>query len=151
MTNSLTHEPGQPHQGWVFKAGKWIRAEDPVMNRPEGEIDDAIKAAGYRSWTGAGKGAREFDLGPLMLTVYARSEQPSFLFDLEGPEHSEWVYAETLPDALALLTQLAPTLQALTLTDQIARAEPKTESVLADILDKLHDRHRDQGGRIISG
>ncbi|MCE0446780.1 hypothetical protein LT493_25965 [Streptomyces tricolor] len=150
MTNSLTQEPGQPLQSWVFKAGEWIRVEDPVMNGPEDDVEEAVKAAGYRRWTGAGKGARPFDLGPLMLTVWARPEQPSFLFDLEGPEHWEQFYAETLPDALALLTQLAPTLQAITLTDQIARAELQTESVLADVLDKLHDRRRDQGGHLIA-
>ncbi|MCX5078583.1 hypothetical protein OG321_39895 [Streptomyces sp. NBC_00424] len=63
--------------------------------------------------------------------------------------HSEWVYAKTLPDALALLNQLAPTLQALTITDQIAGAEPKTMSVLADLLDNLHGLRRDKSNRII--
>ncbi|MGW1545542.1 hypothetical protein [Streptomyces sp. NPDC002346] len=145
MTNSLTDEPGQPHQGWVFKAGEWIRAEDPVMNQPEDEVEEAIKAAGYRIWTGVGK----LYMVPLMLSVWSRPTEPSFLFDLEGPDHSHWVYAETLPDALALLNQLAPTVQALTITDQIAQAEPKTMSVLADVLDKLHNRGRDRGGSIL--
>jgi hypothetical protein len=145
VTDSLTHEPGQPHQGWVFKAGKWIRTEDPVMNRPEEDFEEAVKAAGYSAWTGAGK----LYTIPLMLTVWARKAEPSFFFDLEGADHSEYVYAETLPDALALLNQLAPTLQALTITEQIALAEPKSMSVLADVLDKLHDRRRDRSGRIV--
>ncbi|MEU5539424.1 hypothetical protein [Streptomyces sp. NPDC020362] len=115
------------------------------MNRPEEDVEAAIKAAGYRSWTGVGT----LYVVPLMPTVWSRPEEPSFLFDLEGSDHSEWLCAETLPDALALLNQLAPTLQALTLTDQIAQAGPKTMSVLADVLDKLHDRRRDRGGRII--
>jgi len=149
VTDSLTYEPSQPHQGWILKAGKWIRADDPVMNRPETEIEDAIKAAGYTPWTGAGKGDRPFDLAPLMLTVYARPEEPSFFFDLDGGEHSEWFYAATLPDALTLLSQLAPTLQALTITDQVARAEPQTMSVLADVLDKLHGRRRDKSGQLV--
>ncbi|MGN9822077.1 hypothetical protein ACTMUQ_43230 [Streptomyces sp. SD11] len=55
----------------------------------------------------------------------------------------------TLPDALTLLNQLALTLQALTVTDQIGRAEPRTMSVLADVLDKVHDRRRDKNGRLI--
>ncbi|MGY4983747.1 hypothetical protein ACWCYL_42640 [Streptomyces sp. 900105755] len=147
MSNSPDHEPGQPRQGWVLKAGEWILIEDPVMNRPEDEVTAAIKAAGYSSWTGAG---HEY-LTPLKLTVWSRPGEPSFLFDLEGPEHSEWVYAATLPDALVLLNQLAPTLQALVITDQIAQAEPKTMSVLADVLDKLHDRRRDKNGLIHGG
>ncbi|WP_327364897.1 hypothetical protein [Streptomyces sp. NBC_01296] len=43
---------------------------------------------------------------------------------------SQQFYARTLPDALALLNQLAPTLQALAITDQILRYEPKTMSCL---------------------
>lgn len=145
MTDSLRHESDQPLQGWVFKAGEWIRAEDPVMNRPEDDFEEGAKAAGFRGWTGAG----QLYTVPLMLTVWSRSEEPSFLFDLEGAEQSEHFYAATLPDALVLLNQLAPTLQSLTITDQIARAQPKSMSVLADVLDTLHNRRRDQGGRLI--
>ncbi|OII63405.1 hypothetical protein BJP40_23925 [Streptomyces sp. CC53] len=57
----------------------------------------------------------------------------SFLFDLEGAEQTQTVHdAASLPDALTLLNQLAPTLQALAVTDQIAHAEPETMSVLAE-------------------
>jgi hypothetical protein len=74
----------------------------------------------------------------LTLTVWARPEEPSFLFDLEGVEQTQTVYAASL----------APTLQALAVTDQIARAEPENMSVLADVLDKPHDRRRDKNGRV---
>ncbi|MFF3733399.1 hypothetical protein ACFYXM_24550 [Streptomyces sp. NPDC002476] len=40
-------------------------------------------------------------------------------------------------------------MQALAVTDQIAHAEPETMSVLADVLDKLHDRRRGKNGRVI--
>ncbi|MGW6016022.1 hypothetical protein [Streptomyces sp. NPDC055210] len=146
MTDSLTHEPGQSQQAWVFKAGAWERAEDPVFNQSgEDDVTKMIKAVGYEQWTGAGT----LYATPLILTVWSRSAEPSFLFDLEGADQSEWFYAATLPDALTLLNQLAPTLQALTVTDQIGRAEPKTMSVLADVLDKVHDRRRDKNGRLI--
>nr|BFD88615.1 hypothetical protein StreXyl84_80160 [Streptomyces sp. Xyl84] len=142
---SSSLESGQPTQGWVLKAGKWVTAEDPVANQTGDDVTENIKAAGYRTWTQVGEAYGT----PLMLNVWARSEEPSYLFEIDGPDHFEWVYAATLPDALSLLNQLAPTLQALTLTDQIARAEPKSMSVLADVLDKLHDRRRDQGGHLI--
>ncbi|MER6106514.1 hypothetical protein ABT115_30675 [Streptomyces sp. NPDC001832] len=45
---------------------------------------------------------------PLTLTVWARPGEPSFLFDLEGAEQTQAVYAASLPDALTLLNQLAP-------------------------------------------
>lgn len=106
---------------------------------------DMVKAAGYTAWTGVGKAY----MVPLMLTVWARSEEPSFLFDLEGADETQTVYAASLPDALTLLNQLAPTLQALAVTDQIAQAEPETMSVLADVLDKLHGRRRGQNGAVI--
>ncbi|MFD9351685.1 hypothetical protein ACFWCO_24040 [Streptomyces diastaticus] len=104
-----------------------------------------VKAAGYTAWTGVGKAY----MVPLMLTVWARSEEPSFLFDLEGAGETQTVYAASLPDALTLLNQLAPTLQALAVTDQIAQAEPETMSVLADVLDKLYGRRRGQNGAVI--
>lgn len=145
MTDS-TPSPAEPTQGWVYNEGIWSLGKDPVMNQPGAEHDlyAAIKAAGYETWTGVGK---EYTM-PLTLTIYSRLQEPHYLFDLEGAIHSEWVYARTLPDALALLNQLAPTLQALAITDQIARAEPKSMSVLADLLDTLHGRRRDTAGRI---
>ncbi|WP_330234552.1 hypothetical protein [Streptomyces sp. NBC_00566] len=93
------------------------------MNLPgdESDVEELIKAAGFRSWTAAGSVLAV----PLTLAVWARPEEPSFLFDLDGADHSEWFYAATLPDALVLLNQLAPTLQALTVTEQVAQAEPK--------------------------
>ena len=132
---------------WIFNGGEWMQTVDPVMNRPEAatDLEEAIKAVGYTAWTRVGKE----NAVPLILTVWSRSESPEFLFDIEGPMESQWVYADTLPDALALLNQLAPMLQALTITDQIARAEPKSMSVLADVLDKLHHRDRDRDGRIV--
>ncbi|MFE3687623.1 hypothetical protein ACFXPM_30940 [Streptomyces sp. NPDC059095] len=118
-----------------------IRADGPAV----ADVRSAeIKAAGYSPWTGVG----EVYTVPLTLTVWARSAEPSFLFDLEGAGHTQTVYAAALPDAFTLLNQLAPTVQALAVTDQIARAEPETMSVLADVLDKVHDRQRDKNGRL---
>jgi hypothetical protein len=147
VSDSLAHEPGQSHQAWVFKTGAWKRAEDPVFNQSEeDEVTKMIKAAGYSQWTGVGT----LYATPLILTVWSRPAEPCYLFDLEGADRSEWFYAATLPDALTLLNELAPTLQALTITDQIAQAEPKSMSVLADVLDKVHDRRRDKNGHLVS-
>lgn len=146
MSESTSQSSAKPHQGWVYNEGSWSFVEDPVMNQPgaENDLSAGIKAA-YQAWTGVGK---EYTM-PLTLTVYSRLQEPCYLFDLEGAIHSEWVYAQTLPDALVLLNQLAPTLQALAITDQIAGAEPKTVSVLADLLDTLHGRRRDTAGRVV--
>ncbi|WP_329317004.1 MULTISPECIES: hypothetical protein [unclassified Streptomyces] len=50
---------------------------------------------------------------------------------------------------MELLNQPAPTLQALAVTAQIARAETKTMAVLADLLDSLHGRRRNTAERIV--
>ncbi|WP_414170893.1 hypothetical protein ACMATS_37835 (plasmid) [Streptoverticillium reticulum] len=147
MSDIPAHEAKRHDQAWVLKAGQWSLAQDPVAEREDEHRDysEAVKAAGYTVWTGAG----EVYMVPLTLTVWARPEEPSFLFDLEGAGQTQIVYAASLPDALTLLNQLAPTLQALAVTDQIAHAEPETMSVLADVLDKLHDRRRGKNGRVI--
>ncbi|OIJ95388.1 hypothetical protein [Streptomyces colonosanans] len=147
MSDIPAHEADRHRQAWVLKAGQWSLAQDAVAEQEDEwrDYSEAIKAAGYTVWTGAG----EVYMVPLTLTVWARPEEPSFLFDLEGAEQTQTVYAASLPDALTLLNQLAPTLQALAVTDQIAHAEPETMSVLADVLDKLHDRHRGKNGRVI--
>ncbi|MET9535332.1 hypothetical protein ABZY02_33040 [Streptomyces sp. NPDC006649] len=147
MSGIPVHEVDRHRQAWVLKADQWSLAQDPVAEQ-EGKYrgyTEAIKAAGYTVWTGVG----EVYMVPLTLTVWARPEEPSFLFDLEGAAETQIVYAASLPDALTLLNQLAPTLQALAVTDQIAHAEPETMSVLADVLDKLHDRRRGKNGSVI--
>lgn len=147
MSDIPAHEADSHRQVWVLKAGQWSLTQDPVEKYEDEVRDyvDMVKAAGYTAWTGVGKAY----MVPLMLTVWARSEEPSFLFDLEGADETQTVYAASLPDALTLLNQLAPTLQALAVTDQIAQAEPETMPVLADVLDKLHGRRRGQNGAVI--
>lgn len=147
MNDSTPQSADKAEQGWVYSLGRWSLVEDPVLNQPEAENDlsAGIKAEGYEVWTGVGA---DYTM-PLTLTVYSRLREPCYLFDLKSAVRSEWVYARTLPDALALLNQLAPTLQALAITDQIGMAEPKNMSILADLLDTLHGRRRDTSGRII--
>ncbi|RPK56110.1 hypothetical protein EES42_41225 [Streptomyces sp. ADI95-17] len=94
-----------------------------------------------------GRGGLHDAADPYRLFAAPRALLP--LRPQESAVRSEWVYARTLPDALALLNQLAPTLQALAITDQIGMAEPKNMSILADLLDTLHGRRRDTSGRII--
>ncbi|KIF05673.1 hypothetical protein PL81_12040 [Streptomyces sp. RSD-27] len=145
MTDSTPHGNEEPRQSWLYSAGGWSTIADPLTYTEGGSFDDAVKAAHYEHWTGAG----EIYNVPLVLAVSMRPQEPCFLFDLEGGVVSQQFYARTLPDALELLNQLAPTLQALAVTDQIARAEPKSMSVLADLLDTLHGRRRDTAGRIV--
>ncbi|MEU8434732.1 hypothetical protein AB0F18_17785 [Streptomyces sp. NPDC029216] len=145
MTDSTPPGIEGPRQSWVYSAGSCRTIKDLLTQAEGRSFNDAVKAVGYESWTGAG----EVYNVPLTLTVFARLHEPCYLFDLEGSEISQQFYARTLPDALELLNQLAPTLQTLAVTDQIARAEPKTMSVLADLLDTLHGRRRDTSGRIV--
>ncbi|KJY25560.1 hypothetical protein [Streptomyces katrae] len=145
MTDSTPHGAEEPRQSWVYSTGSWSPIVDPLTHEHGGGFDATVKAAGYEAWTGAGEAHNV----PLTLTVFSRLQEPCFLFDLEGSGTSEQFFARTLPDALALLNQLAPTLQALAVTDQIARAEPKSMSGLADLLDTLHGRRRDTAGRIV--
>ncbi len=137
-------EPGQRREVWVLKNGEWTRTADPVHSEPGADWEKQIKAAGYENWIQVG----ELYMAPMTLTVWSRPAPPSYLFDIEGPDRFETAYAETLPDALALLNQLAPTVQALSTADQIARAEPKSMSMLADILDYLHGRQHDKNGHL---
>ncbi|MCY0922834.1 hypothetical protein OS965_32620 [Streptomyces sp. H27-G5] len=145
MTDGTSHSTEESPSSWVFHAGNWSTIADPLTHVEGGSFDDAVKAAHYERWTGAG----EIYNVPLILVVSMRPQEPCFLFDLEGSVASQQFYARTLPDALELLNQLAPTLQALAVTDQIARAEPKSMSVLGDLLDTLHGRRRDTAGRIV--
>ncbi|MFE2556556.1 hypothetical protein ACFXGT_11045 [Streptomyces sp. NPDC059352] len=145
MTDSTSHNTEESRSSWVFHTGNWSTISDPLTYTEGGSFDDAVKAAHYEHWTGAG----EIYNVPLILGVFVRPQEPCYLFDLEGAVASQQFYARTLPDALELLNQLAPTLQALAVTDQIARAEPKSMSVLADLLDTLHGRSRDTAGRIV--
>ncbi|WP_331757675.1 hypothetical protein [Streptomyces albidoflavus] len=82
MSDIPAHEADSHRQVWVLKAGQWSLTQDPV-EKYEDEVRgyvDMVKAAGYTAWTGVGKAY----VVPLMLTVWARFEEPSFLFELEG-------------------------------------------------------------------
>lgn len=59
------------------------------------------------------------------------------------------MYAAELPDALTLTQQIAPALQALTVTDQVGHADSESLSVLGDLLDKMHDRTQVKNGKTI--
>ena len=134
---------------WMYSGGSWTRLDfDPIPENGGISYEESRKAAGYELWFGSGKVYHT----PLAFEVYARFHphpEPRFVFDLDGPIHGHTFYAADLPDALALTQQLAPVLQALTITDQIANADPESLSVLGDLLDKMHGRSRGKNGKTV--
>jgi hypothetical protein len=134
---------------WLYSGGTWTRLDqDPVSVERGGSYEEARKAAGFESWFGAGKLYNT----PLHMDVYVRwhpHPEPRYLIDLDGPAYGQSMYAAELPDVLALTQQLAPTLQALTITDQVGHADSESLSVLGDLLDKLHGRAQVKNGKTI--
>ncbi|MER5362441.1 hypothetical protein [Streptomyces sp. NPDC002785] len=134
---------------WLYSDGAWTRLDhDPVLSEKGDRYEDSIKAAGFVYWFGAGKLYNT----PLHLNVYVRwhpHPEPRYLIELDGPEYGQVMYAAELPDALALTQQIAPALQALTVTDQIGNADPESLSVLGDLLDKMHGRTQVKNGKTV--
>lgn len=138
MTGSEPQTPENSSQRWCYSAGEWITFTDPLPAVESRSFDDMLEAAGFEMWTVAG----EVYKVPLTLAVYTRAQEPCFLFDLEGPLTSHQFYARTLPDALVLLNQLVPTVQAAAVTDQIAHVDSESRSALTDLLSILRGRSR---------
>jgi len=134
---------------WLYSSGTWSRLDhDPVPIERGDRYEEARKAAGFAPWFSAGKLYNT----PLFMTVYIRwhpHPEPRYLIDLDGSEYGQIMYAAELPDALALTQQLAPTLQALTITDQVGHADPESLSVLGDFLDKMHGRTQVKNGKAV--
>ncbi len=138
MTGSEPHNPENNSQNWCYSAGEWINCADQLPPVESRSFNDMLEAAGYEMWTEVG----EIYKVPLTLAVYTRAQEPCFLFDLEGPLRSHQFYARSLPDALVLLNQLVPTVQAAAVTDQIAHVDSESRSVLTDLLSILRGRSR---------
>ncbi|MEU0984717.1 hypothetical protein ABZ488_36575 [Streptomyces griseus] len=105
-------------QSWCYSTGQWIALTDPLTDRETHTHAEMIRKAGFELWAAA---SEVYTLPPT-LAVYSRSQEPSFLFDLEGHLTSQQFYARTLSDALVLLIQLAPRLRVPHASDQIAQA-----------------------------
>ncbi len=71
-----------------------------------GDVRAAMAALGFEAWCQVGRPP-----SPVTLTLYSREAPPlQFLLQLEGNAGNvvEHVFAETLPDAMELLTRWAP-------------------------------------------
>ncbi|MGW6463970.1 hypothetical protein [Streptomyces rubiginosohelvolus] len=138
MTGSEPQISEDSRQSWCYSAGEWITFPDPLPAVESRSFHDMVKAAGFETWMMAG----EVYKVPLTLAVYTRAPEPCFLFDLKGSVTSQQFYARSLPDALVLLNQLVPTVQAAAVTDQIAQADSESGAVLTDLLGILRGRGR---------
>lgn len=103
-----------------FVDGKWLKVEDEFWAAwPEGDGNDkAFEATGYKEW---------FQVGdpdalalPLTLTVYSRPENtPRYMVALETHLGMDWVYANELPDVMALLGQWMPIVHSAAISDVV--------------------------------
>lgn len=117
MTHSRApHSPSG--KSWALGDGKWGLIDDPVRLSEGSTFAGAVRAAGYRRWLETG---RSFE-APTGVTVWMRKEAPSYMVALWGSEVSKMVFAQTFPDALELLSQVAPIMQTLSATRQVKQA-----------------------------
>ena len=97
---------------WCLVNGAWVEREDPVMAVCDpygGDVRAAMADLGYEAWCQIG--VEELPAVPVSLALYSREAPPlQFLLQLEGNAGNvvEHVFAETLPDAMELLTRWGP-------------------------------------------
>jgi hypothetical protein len=99
-------------RAWCLVSGEWVEREDPVMAVCDpygGDVRAAMGSLGYEIWCQVG--VEDLPAVPISLAVYSREAPPlQFLLQLEGNAGNvvEHIFAETLPDAMELLTRWAP-------------------------------------------
>lgn len=116
MASSEQRNTDEPRQSWCYSTGEWTTLTDPLTGWETNSFEEMLEAASFEPWAAASTLYKV----PLTLAVYSRSQEPCYLFDLKGSlTASQQFYAQTMSDALVLLNQLAPTLQAFTVTGKI--------------------------------
>jgi hypothetical protein len=119
----------EPVRAWCLIRGEWVEREDPVMAACDpggGDVYAAMTSLGYEAWCQVGVG--DLPAVPVSLVLFSRETAPlQFLLQLEGNAGNvvEHVFAETLPDAMELLSKWGP------LARTAARAE-RTRHYQAD-------------------
>lgn len=122
MTAVVTTEPAS---AWCLVKGEWVEREDPVMALCDpygGDVGAAMTSLGYEAWCQIG--VDRLPSVPLALALYSREAPPlQFLVQLEGNAGNvvEHVFAETLPDAMELLSKWVPIAQAGALAELVRR------------------------------
>jgi hypothetical protein len=120
-------------RAWRYAAGQWAEDTDIVGTTwRDGESDTAaIERAGYVVMHSVGNAS--FGLS---LTLWARKEVPRHIVRLSGESMCEFIYTDTLPDALDLLTRWAPFVRddaLLALLDDLNAEEPGLFGVVESI------------------
>ena len=121
-------------QVWIYGAGTWRRAADPIEWRDEdSDVEEKYAQVGYAEFRGGGAfiglsqyGANEY----ASINLYVRNGQPpECLLSIEGTESAEirTVYADTLPDGLDLLARWTPIVEAATLLSVLRRLSDRPE------------------------
>jgi hypothetical protein len=124
---------------WLYDAGTWRRAPDPINWESNPMVHEQYAEAGYA----------EHDGGPFLsliypgdgscvvgLSLWVRDESPQCIIDIEGTDDAtRSVYVNRFPDALDLVARWAPLVQ-VTMAAGPARREA------LDAAHKLEAEHR---------
>jgi hypothetical protein len=128
---------------WLYDAGTWQRAPDPIDWEGGDDVYERYAAAGYSSsWD-----ARPFiDLVypgtsyRVGLTLWVRTEPPECIIDIEGTsEASRSVYVTRFPDALDLMARWTPLVEA---SESLRPAREKAYEEYIKIEAERHARRR---------
>lgn len=104
---------------WLYNAGAWRRAPDPITWQDGDDVHERYAQAGYAADLA---GLPFIDLGfpgdasgSVGLTLWTRREAPECIIDIEG-RHGETrsVYVNSFPEALDLMARWAPLVTAST-------------------------------------
>ncbi len=118
----------QREKAWLFHRGKWFCINDPLFEKelPTAHVNGPKHQTrrrvlhGYEltPWT-LGPTFLRSDYSGSLVYVYVHQEtrKARYLILIETPHASEIVYAQDLPDALALLHWLAPIVESAILVD----------------------------------
>ncbi|MCL2580999.1 MAG: hypothetical protein FWE35_00915 [Streptosporangiales bacterium] len=120
---------------WLYQAGEWEPADDPIDWGDETDVLKKYADAGYNEYGPVASSTESLVAGFLVMglnsedspgygaqiTMYVRNEFPQCLIDIEGGAgSSRAVYAARLPDGLDIMARWAPLATAGMLTE-IAR------------------------------
>lgn len=107
----------------LFKDGAWTTFRfDAHTQAQEEEWDKALKALGFELWMSTDGMTGCLDALPLSLRLWARSEAPRFLVEVNTLDAFDHVLAHDLPAAMEVLARWAPVIQSLAVAGLIGDA-----------------------------
>ena len=109
-----THAP-------LFRAGAWTTTPFAPYTTTD-DWDEALKLLGFTLWMTTEGMTGCLDLLPLSLRVWARSEHPRYVIEVNTVDAFDHALTHDLPDLMDLLARWAPAIQAFAVAGLIGDA-----------------------------